>query len=94
MRYAAANQRAVRTHFKDEGMSKEEVYDSKIAPLMNEIIQICKYNGIGAFATFAIPSDDDPSLACTTSIPDESGQLVPVHSLIRQIVLSNQVKAL
>jgi hypothetical protein len=74
-------------------MSKEEIYDSKIAPLMEQIIQVCKDSGIGAFATFAIPSDDDPSLACTTSIPDGSGSLVPIHYAIRALVLSNQVVA-
>ena len=50
-------------------MSKESVYDDLISPLMSQIIEICKGNGIAAFATFALDGD----LECTTCLPDETG---------------------
>jgi len=47
-------------------MSKEEVYDADIEPLMAEIIKISKANEIAMFAHFEL----DGELDCTTAIPD------------------------
>jgi hypothetical protein len=49
-------------------MNKEEIYDAEIAPLMTQIIDVCKTHKIAALATFHIPTDEDENLACTTSI--------------------------
>jgi hypothetical protein len=54
-------------------MNKEEIYDKDISPLMTKIISICKKNNIAMIASFRIPTDDDPDLACTTMLPDEDG---------------------
>lgn len=43
----------------------ETVYDAEIAPLMSQIIDICKRAGIAVHVAFAL--DDD--LGCTTHIP-------------------------
>lgn len=56
-------------------MNKEQIYDSQINPLMAQVIDICKANKIAMLATFDIPNDDDPDLACTTHLPDETGKL-------------------
>lgn len=50
----------------------EKVYDEQIAPLMTQIIKICKENEIPVFATFAYapdPEDLEMNMHCTTSIP-------------------------
>ena len=56
-------------------MNKEQVYDERIAPLMTQIIEVCREHKIAMLATFAIPTPDDNTLACTTHLPDESGNL-------------------
>jgi hypothetical protein len=68
-------------------MNKEQIYDSQINPLMEQIIEICKSNKIAMLATFAIPTPEDADLCCTSQTPDETGKL-PRHmaeasSLIR-----------
>jgi hypothetical protein len=53
--------------------SKEIIYDEQIAPLMAQIIEICKQNEIPMFAEFQY-SDSD---FCTTCIyPDVDGRNV------------------
>ena len=54
--------------------NKEKVYDDLINPLIGQIIDICKEHHIAMLATFAIPTPDNEGLACTTSLPDESGK--------------------
>jgi hypothetical protein len=56
-------------------MNKEEVYDEQISPLMQEVIAICKENGIGLFFTACIPTDEDPHLMCSTCIPSNAADL-------------------
>lgn len=48
--------------------TKEEIYDAEINPLMTQIIAICKEHKIALLATFELPCDDDPDLACTTAL--------------------------
>lgn len=51
---------------------KEEIYDDQINPLMNQIIQICKENGINMVASFQLRSeeeDDNGNFLCTTLLP-------------------------
>lgn len=48
--------------------SKENIYDEKIAPLMNQILKICREHKIAMLAQFAIPSESDSELVCTTSL--------------------------
>lgn len=61
-------------------MIKEDIYDEQIAPMMKEIIRICKEHKIAAFCSFAlgpneeavdaVEEDGEPStLWCTTSLP-------------------------
>lgn len=49
-------------------MNKEEVYDTQISPLMKQIIAICQQNKIAMLASYFIPTDDDPTLACSTAL--------------------------
>lgn len=56
----------------DGEMTKEQVYDEQIAPLMDTIIQVCKEHKINMLADF----DLDDGLKCTTALipkdaPDE-----------------------
>jgi hypothetical protein len=52
---------------------KEAIYDAEIAPLMTQILEVCKREQIAMIASFDIPNDDDPELACTSMVPDEDG---------------------
>jgi len=69
-------------------MNKEEAYDAKISPLMTEIIAICREHGIAMVASYAIPTDDDDGLRCTTLLPDGEGKPDPkcqeAHNLLRR----------
>lgn len=58
-------------------MSKEKFYDEKVAPLMKEIIAICKEHKIAMVASFAIPNDEDPELLCTTALLAKRFEPVP-----------------
>lgn len=61
-------------------MSKEQIYDEKISPMMTEIIKLCKENKIPVFCTFGLDENPDaeedefidgepPTLWCSTSLP-------------------------
>lgn len=63
-------------------MTKEAIYDAEIAPLMTQIIAICKEHKIANLCSFdlgpdPIDKDDDNHLTCTTAMltpefePDE-----------------------
>lgn len=56
-------------------INKEAIYDEQIAPLMTEIIRICKENDLPAFAFFELTdgeeNEDEGPLFCTTAIPTE-----------------------
>ena len=49
-------------------MTKEQVYDEHLFPLMKQVIRVCQEHRIAMLATFALPSDDDPDLRCTTAL--------------------------
>ncbi|MGN6107068.1 MAG: hypothetical protein ACTHU0_18320 [Kofleriaceae bacterium] len=54
---------------------REAVYDERIAPLMQQVIAICKEHGINAFAEFSLGYDEasDQTLFCTTVLPVDKG---------------------
>ena len=68
-------------------MNKEQVYDDKIAPLMQQIIDICQKHNIGMIADFEIPNDEDQDLCCTTSTLGDDGQVSRRHSLARAALM-------
>ncbi|MBZ5795945.1 hypothetical protein K8353_38090 [Burkholderia contaminans] len=49
-------------------ITKEQIYDEQISPLMTQIIAICKEHGIPIVASFFTPGNDDPELAVTTAL--------------------------
>ncbi len=54
-------------------MTTEQIYDEQISPLMTQIIEICRANGISMIASFAIASETDSDLRCTTHLLDGNG---------------------
>lgn len=50
---------------------KEQIYDNKISPLMQQIIQICKDNEIDMVSSFYLKdvTEEDEKLYCTTRLP-------------------------
>lgn len=49
-------------------VTKEQIYDEQISPLMTQIIKVCKEHKIPIVASFFTPGDDDPELAVTTAL--------------------------
>lgn len=54
-------------------MNKEQAYDTKLHPLMDQVVAICREHGIAMVASFAIPTEEEESLRCTTHLPDGDG---------------------
>ena len=54
-------------------MNKEEVYDAKIAPLLEEVVNICKEHGIAMMAAFETPTKEHPHLIITTITVNDEG---------------------
>ena len=50
-------------------MTKEDIYDEQINPLVAQIIEICKANKIAHVMTFCLDKDED--LHCTTAMTTE-----------------------
>lgn len=54
---------------------KEPAYDEHIAPLMTQIIDLCREHGIPMFASFRLRDENEetgePALVCTTNLPVE-----------------------
>lgn len=76
-------------------MNKEQIYDNKISPLMQQVIEISKANGIAMIASFDIAHDDEgPNgedctwLVCNTLLPDgdetHNPLFVQANALIRR----------
>ncbi|WP_088832701.1 hypothetical protein [Paenibacillus tyrfis] len=62
-----------------QGYDNEAIYDEKIAPLMHEILQICKAEEIPMVATFYLKSGegDEGPMSCTSWIRPEGN--TPAH---------------
>ncbi|OKO47365.1 hypothetical protein [Pseudomonas sp. BTN1] len=68
-------------------MNKEQIYDSQISPLMQQIIGVCREHGIAMTASFDIAHDgegpegqDCSELVCSTLLPDGDNQPNPVFT--------------
>lgn len=63
-------------------MSKETIHDEQVAPLMDEILKICKAHKIAMVADFGLDGD----LHCTSTLLDDeyspsAGQLAALRGL-------------
>lgn len=53
--------------------TKENDYDDHIAPLVDQVIALCRKHRIGFLMTFHTPNRDFPDQCCTSSIlPDDA----------------------
>lgn len=52
-------------------MTKEQIYDEQVAPLMKQVLSVCKEHKIAMVAQFAVPTEDDPDLLCTSALLDD-----------------------
>lgn len=69
--------------------NKEQVYDDQISPLMQQIIGICQQHGIAVLANFAIPTQKDEGLNCTSMVPDETGRNPPRHCIAYDVITND-----
>lgn len=72
-------------------MKKEKVYDEHIAPLMSQIIDLCKQNDIAAFAHFRLDNkDDEDQVLCTTALPvSNNSKDSKVINKLKNVVMNN-----
>lgn len=77
-------------------MNKEQVYDNQISPLMQQIITVCKEQGIAMMASFDIahkeegPNGEDCTrLVCNTLLPDGNGEPNPVFTQANTLIRRN-----
>lgn len=61
-------------------MTREEAYDSKVNPLMAQIIAICKEHGIPMLCSFYLADEHNETLACTSALL--SDDLEPPESFL------------
>jgi hypothetical protein len=52
-------------------MSKENVYDEQISPLVHQIIEICKEHNIALLLSAQLQDEDDETLYCTSILPGD-----------------------
>lgn len=52
-------------------MTKEEIYDERISPLMTQIIDICKEHKIALLANFCLSLEDDGLMATSSLLTNE-----------------------
>lgn len=79
----------------NQEQNKEQVYDARIAPLMDQIIAICKERQIGVVACFHIPNEDDENLHCTTALTtDEYGGSERLRRAVRGLHSTGSFAAL
>ena len=53
-------------------LNQEKIYDDKIFPLMQKIMEICEEHKIPMIASFVIPNQYDPHLVCTSLLTGPS----------------------
>ena len=78
----------------DESRNKEQVYDAEIAPLMGQIIEICKRSGIAMLATFSLQIAEYADLCCTTVLADENGENDKNHLRALRILEGHPAQAM
>lgn len=65
-------------------MTKEQIYDEQIHPLMLEIVKMCQEHQIPLVAAFHIPNLEEEGLTCTTAIlpTDSPGSFRHAHTVL------------
>lgn len=74
-------------------MNKEQVYDEQISPLMLQILDICKAQGIAMMASFDIAHDgegpngeDCSGLLCSSLLPDGNDEPNPLFMRANDLI--------
>ncbi len=67
-------------------MTKEEIFDEQIDPLMRQIITICEKHRISNICSFALDDDEDSELICTTTLIKEDCNPPEYYKDIMQIL--------
>jgi hypothetical protein len=60
-------------------MTREQIYDRSIAPLLDIIVAVCREYGIGMLADFEIPDADRPGLSVLSITPRADGSISWSH---------------
>jgi hypothetical protein len=75
--------------------NKEQIYDERVAPLMEEIIEICTEHKIAMLASFSVPdgTTEGADLMCTTSLlKEEFGPQKCQLEAIDKIIVPQRVR--
>ena len=68
-------------------MTKEEIYDTQISPLIRQIIAICKQHKIANLCAFALENDGVDGMVWITSMTEE--EFAPPQRLKDAVVAVN-----
>lgn len=69
----------------------ESVYDEKISPLMQQIIDICKEHSMPMVASFAYENSEERGIGCcTTTLPFE-GRHIKTFAEATQVIRGTQL---
>jgi len=74
-------------------MTKEEIYDLYISPLINRVFDICEEHKIAMLANFELDEDKENNeiLAVITQTVNEKGQYGKGHALAARIIEENPI---
>lgn len=71
-----------------ESFELEAVYDEKVAPLMTQIIAICREHNMPMFASFAYKANADGVDFCTTMIVPPERPIEPFEQCLHAVKTS------
>lgn len=69
-------------------MNKEQVYDTLLHPLMDQILSICREHKIAMIASFAIPTQADPDLHCTSLLSTSTGRPCVLRGAAQSVAMT------
>ena len=72
-------------------MTKEEIYDLYINPLISQVFDICKEHKIAMLANFELDKEDNEILAVDTQTVNEKGHYGKRHALAVRIIEGNPI---
>lgn len=79
-------------------MNKEQAYGNEIAPLMDQIIAICKEHKIAMICHFEVPVPEDATLSCSTMLAakeyEPSDRLKRIALIIKPAARAAMITAL
>lgn len=75
-------------------MTKDEVHDQLISPLVMQLVDVCARHGIAMLVNFSIPLNENEHMNSVSMIPDGDGRHPEAHCLAIEILTEGKAKEL